>query len=268
MALRVTVLGSGTSSGVPRIGNDWGPCDPRNPKNRRRRASLLVSRRDADRPEVGVTRVLVDTGPDLREQMLDAEVDWVDAVAYTHAHADHIHGIDDLRSFVLNRRRKVDAYMDAATSERMHAAFDYCFVTPPGSYYPPIVTEHRLIAGEPVTVTGAGGPISFRPYTQAHGDIHSLGFRFGNVGYSSDISALRDESLAAMSGLDVLIVDALRWTPHGSHFHVDMALQVIEKLRAKRAILTHMHIDLDYKVLSAYLPDNVEPAYDGMEFEA
>lgn len=260
------ILGCGSSPGVPRIGNDWGQCDPRNPKNRRRRAAFLVTRHAA---AGGRTRVLVDTGPDMREQMLEAQVDWVDAVAYTHAHADHIHGIDDLRSFVLNRRgHKVDAYMDATTSERLREAFGYCFETPPGSYYPPIIAEHRLTHGETVTVTGAGGAIAFTPYAQMHGDITSFGFRFGNVGYSSDISALRDESLELMANLDVLIVDALRWTPHGSHFHVDMALQVIDKLRAKRAILTHMHIDLDYKVLSAYLPANVEPAYDGLEFEA
>lgn len=263
--LHFRILGCGSSPGVPRIGNDWGQCDPRNPKNRRRRASLLVTRQAEDGAK---TRVLVDTGPDMREQMLDAQVDWVDAVAYTHAHADHIHGIDDLRSFVLNRHRKVDVFMDEATSARMHEAFGYCFVTPPGSYYPPIVVEHRIAHGREVRVSGLGGAIAFTPYAQTHGDITIHGYRFGKVGYSPDISALRDESLELMSNLDVLIVDALRWTPHGSHFHVDMALQVIDKLRAKRAILTHMHIDLDYKVLAAYLPANVEPAYDGMEFEA
>jgi phosphoribosyl 1,2-cyclic phosphate phosphodiesterase len=259
------ILGCGSSPGVPRIGNDWGQCDPRNPRNRRRRSSLLVTRHnDAG----GRTRVLVDTGPDLREQMLDAEVDWVDGVVYTHAHADHIHGIDDLRSFVLNRRRRVDVYLDTTTSERVIEAFGYCFVTPPGSHYPPIVNEHRLTPGNPVTIEGEGGAIETLPYAQDHGDITSLGFRFGNVGYSPDISGLREESIAAMSGLDVLIIDSLRWTPHASHFSVDQALAVIERLQPKRAILTHMHIDLDYKVLAAYLPKHVEPAYDGMEFEA
>lgn len=259
------ILGCASSPGVPRIGNDWGQCDPRNPKNRRRRASLLVTRHAE---HGGKTRVLVDTGPDIREQMLDAEVDWVDGIAYTHGHADHTHGIDDLRSFVLNRKRMVDVYLDQPTSERLRESFGYVFETPAGSYYPPILNEHRIGHGEEVAVAGDGGVIRFTPYAQTHGDITSLGFRFGKVGYSPDISGLREESLELMSDLDVLIIDALRWTPHGSHFHVDMALQVIEKLRAKRAILTHMHIDLDYKVLSTYLPANVEPAYDGMEFEA
>ncbi|MCW1839325.1 MBL fold metallo-hydrolase [Prosthecomicrobium hirschii] len=266
MAARLTfrILGCGSSPGVPRIGNDWGQCDPRNPKNRRRRASLLVTRRDGDGEP---TRVLVDTGPDLREQMLDTDVDWVDGVLLTHPHADHIHGIDDLRSFVLNRRRRVDVYMDAATSERVRHAFDYCFVTPPGSSYPPILNEHRIQDGVPIAVDGPGGPITAMPYRQSHGDITSLGFRFGGLAYSPDVSAMPEDAFDRLGGLDVLIIDALRWVPHPSHFSVDEALEVIARLKPKRAILTHMHIDLDYRILKAKLPDHVEPAYDGLEIE-
>ena len=166
--LTFRILGSGSSPGNPRIGNDWGRCDPAEPKNRRRRASLLVTRTAADGRK---TRLLVDAGPDLREQMLDARVDWVDGVVFTHAHADHCHGIDDLRSFVLNRRQLVDVWVDEATSKRLHEAFGYCFQTPPGSAYPPIINEHRLTVGHPVTIQGEGGAIPLLPFRQIHGDI-------------------------------------------------------------------------------------------------
>jgi phosphoribosyl 1,2-cyclic phosphate phosphodiesterase len=267
MSSRLTfrILGCASSPGVPRIGNDWGVCDPQNPKNRRRRASLLVTRTDA--LSGGVTRVLIDTGPDMREQMLEAGIDWVDGVVYTHAHADHIHGIDDLRAFVLNRRRKVDIYADAVTAERLHAAFGYCFQTPPGSSYPPILRENRLKAGEPVTIEGPGGPITLLPFEQMHGDIHSLGFRVGGLAYSPDVSGLDERALPHLEDLDVWIVDALRPKPHPSHFSLAETLGWIEILRPRRAILTHMHIDLDYETLCRDLPKGVEPAYDGLEIE-
>ena len=261
--LTFCILGCGASPGVPRIGGDWGQCDPANPKNRRRRTALLVTRDDG---HGNLTRVLVDTGPDLREQMIDAGVDWVDGVLFTHAHADHLHGIDDLRGFVLNRRRRVDVYMDAVTSIRVLDAFRYCFQMPPGSTYPPIVTEHRIAADEPVTIEGAGGPITVMPFRQIHGDIDSLGFRFGAVAYSPDVSAIPDEALPHLRGLDVWILDALRWKPHGSHFSVDEAVTWITRMAPSRAVLTHMHTDLDYRVLKTLLPEHVEPAYDGMSF--
>jgi phosphoribosyl 1,2-cyclic phosphate phosphodiesterase len=264
--LHFRILGCGSSPGVPRIGGptgaDWGQCDPTNPKNRRLRCSLLVRQRDAG----GETRVLIDTGPDLREQCISAGIDWADAVLYTHGHADHIHGIDDLRSFVLNRRRRVDVYLDETTSKRVRQSFDYCFVSPPGSSYPPILTEHRIFAGQAIEIDGPGGLVVAHPYAQTHGEIESLGFRFGPVAYSPDVSALSAATLDALQGLEVLIIDALRWTPHASHFSVDQALEVIGKLAPKRAILTHMHIDLDYATLKARLPAHVEPAYDGLEF--
>jgi phosphoribosyl 1,2-cyclic phosphate phosphodiesterase len=262
--MHFTILGCGSSGGVPRPALGWGECDPDNPKNRRRRTSLLVERRnDAGG---GVTRVLVDTSPDLREQLLAADVDWLDGVLYTHDHADHTHGIDDLRALFMKRRRQVDVYLDQRTSDIVRDRFRYCFEAPPGSEYPPIVEEHRLVAGTPVTVEGEGGAITALPVRQEHGDIASLGFRFGNVGYSCDVSGLPPDSIAALAGLDVWIVDALRYRPHPSHFSLDDALRWIERLKPRRAILTNLHADLDYEVLRGKVPVNVVPAFDGMSF--
>jgi phosphoribosyl 1,2-cyclic phosphate phosphodiesterase len=263
MTLRFTILGCGSSGGVPRLGIGWGACDPKNPKNRRRRCSLLVERRGAG----GVTRVLIDTSPDLREQLVDADVDWLDAVLYTHEHADHTHGIDDLRGFYLRARRRLDVYADEATSRMLLTRFSYCFVQLPGSEYPPILRMHSLNPGQPLTIDGKGGSITARPFAQDHGDIRSLGFRFGALAYSADLHDLPAESLGAVAGLDLWIVDALRYHPHPSHFSVADALSWIERVKPKRAILTNMHTDLDYEVLRASLPQHVEPAYDGMQVE-
>jgi phosphoribosyl 1,2-cyclic phosphate phosphodiesterase len=262
MTLKFTILGCGSSGGVPRPALGWGDCDPDNPKNRRRRTSLLVENREGN----GVTRVLVDTSPDLREQLLDAEVDWLDAVLYTHEHADHTHGIDDLRAFFLKRHKRVDVYLDAPTSASLRAKFGYCFASQPGSDYPPIVTEHRLTAGTAVAVRGEGGTIAALPFGQEHGDIPSLGFRFGSLAYSCDLSGIPAASLPALSGLDVWIVDALRYRPHPSHFSLDDALGWIERMKPRRAILTNLHADLDYEVLRGRLPAHVVPAFDGMVF--
>jgi len=261
MSLTFTILGCGSSMGVPRVALGWGACDPNNPKNRRRRCALLVERAGPG----GVTRVLVDCTPDLREQLLDAEVDWLDGVLFTHEHADHTHGVDDLRPLFVHKRRRVDVYLDDPTSQAMRARFGYCFTTPPGSEYPPILTEHRLSPGQPVTLEGQGGPIDVLPVLQEHGDITSLGFRFGNIAYSADIKGLPAESIAAMAGLDVWIVDALRKSPHPSHFNLDEALQWIARIKPKRAILTNLHTDMDYAELRTQLPPGVEPAYDGMQ---
>jgi phosphoribosyl 1,2-cyclic phosphate phosphodiesterase len=263
MALKFTILGCGSSGGVPRPGLGWGACNPGNPKNRRRRTSLLVERRNG----VGITRVLVDTSPDLREQLLDAEVDGLEAVLYTHEHADHTHGIDDLRALFLHRHKRVPVYLDEHTAQVMHQRFGYCFVAPPGSEYPPIVRENRLVAGQAVTVEGAGGDITALPLLQDHGDISSLGFRFGRLAYSCDLIRLPAESLAALAGLDVWIVDALRYRPHPSHLSVDETLALIEVLKPRRAILTNLHSELDYDELRARLPPHVEPAYDGLSLE-
>jgi phosphoribosyl 1,2-cyclic phosphate phosphodiesterase len=263
MSLTVTILGCGSSGGVPRPALGWGACNPQNPKNRRRRCSLLVERRNGDK----VTRVLVDTSPDLREQLLDAGVDHLDGVLYTHEHADHTHGIDDLRALFIHQRRRIDAYMDDPTARVLFHRFGYCFVTPPGSGYPPIMTEHRIKPGEPVAIAGEGGLVPALPFLQDHGDIVSLGYRFDGVAYSSDLVRLPDESVAAVEGLDLWIIDALRYRPHPSHFSVDDALAWIARMKPRRAILTNLHSDLDYDELAARLPDNVVPAYDGLRVE-
>jgi phosphoribosyl 1,2-cyclic phosphate phosphodiesterase len=260
MTLKFTILGCGSSGGVPRPALGWGDCDPKNPRNRRRRTSLLVERREAG----GVTRVLVDTSPDLREQLLDAEVDRLDGVLYTHEHADHTHGIDDLRSLFIKNRQPVDVYLDEATSKLMHQRFGYCFKAPPGSEYPPIVREHQLAAGKPLLIAGQGGTITALPLLQVHGEIPSYGFRFGRLAYSCDLSMLPPESAAALTDLDTWIVDALRYRPHPSHFSVDDALAWIERIKPRRAILTNLHADLDYAALKSKLPPHVEPGFDGI----
>jgi len=263
MALTFTILGCGSSGGVPRPALGWGACDPSNPKNRRRRTSLLVERRNS----AGTTRVLVDTPPDLREQLLDANVDGVDGVLFTHEHADHTHGIDDLRGLFINRRKRVPVWLDERVSQIMHARFGYCFAAPPGSEYPPIVRENRLEPYRVVNVEGQGGPITALPILQDHGDITSLGFRFGRLAYCCDLKGLPADSVTALEGLDVWILDALRDKPHPSHLSVSEALDWIESLKPKRAILTNLHTDLDYDELRSRLPPNIEPAYDGLSIE-
>jgi phosphoribosyl 1,2-cyclic phosphate phosphodiesterase len=263
MTLRFTILGCGSSPGVPRIDGHWGACDPANPKNRRRRCAMLVERVAGDKK----TTVLIDTGPDVREQIIEAKVDALDAVLYTHDHADHTHGIDDLRILCYRARRRIDVYFDAATAAILQRRFDYCFVTPEGSAYPPIVKAHTIRPGQMLTIEGAGGAIDVMPFLQHHGDIDSLGFRFGRLAYSSDIHDIPDNSLIYLDNLDVWIVDALRYTRHPSHFSVEEALAWIERIKPRRAILTHMHIDLDFETLKRELPEGVEPAYDGMQFE-
>lgn len=263
MPLVFTILGCGSSAGVPRVAQGWGACDPANPKNRRRRCSLLVERTGKG----GKTTVLVDTSPDLREQLLAANVQKIDGVLFTHDHADHSHGIDDLRPLVLYQQRRVDVYLDAVTSAALHEKFSYCFATPAGSDYPPIVTEHRIAAGEPVTIEGEGGPITAAPFAQLHGGGITLGFRFGDLAYSCDVSDIPSDSLPALESLEVWILDALRNKPHPSHFSVDEARRWIERMKPHRAVLTNLHTDLDYEVLRRVLPGNVEPAYDGMRIE-
>lgn len=262
--LDFTILGCGSSAGVPRVGGGWGACDPNNPKNRRRRCSLLVERRG----QSGTTRILVDTSPDLREQLLDARVDRLDAVFYTHGHADHTHGIDDLRALAIHQRRRVDVYLDGPTSKDLRAKFAYCFETPTGSSYPPILNEHRLRPGEAVSIDGPGGSIIALPLLQEHGDITSLGFRFGGLAYSCDLNGLPEASAAALCDLDLWIVDVLRYTPHPSHWCLGETLDWIARLRPRRAVVTNLHVDLDYATLAAQLPAGAEPAYDGMRLAA
>ncbi len=260
-----TVLGCGSSGGVPRIGNIWGDCDPAEPRNRRRRCSLLIEGWTDGVAEP--TRVLIDTGCDLREQLLDAHVDRVEAVLYTHEHADHTHGIDDLRVLALNNRKRVDVYFTREAGDRIREAFGYCFTAPPGSDYPPILNAHEIDAGAVLSIDGPGGAIRIDAFGQVHGNIVSLGFRIGNFAYSCDLSAIPPSSDAAVSDLDVWIIDALRPAPHPSHLSLPETLALIERFAPTQAVLTNMHIDMDYRTLQSTLPANVEPAFDGMRID-
>jgi phosphoribosyl 1,2-cyclic phosphate phosphodiesterase len=260
-----TVMGCGSSGGVPRIGGHWGVCDPNNPKNRRTRCSLLIEgfTEGSDQP----TRIIVDTGCDLREQLLAAEVDRVEAVLYTHEHADHTHGIDDLRVLALNNRRRVDVYFSQEAANRIVPSFAYCFTAPPGSGYPPILNQHLIEADRPITIDGPGGSITVLPFAQEHGDIISLGFRVGGFAYSCDLSGIPEASRSAVSGLDTWVLDALRPAPHPSHLSLSEALELVEEMTPRHAVLTNLHIDLDYAQTDAMTPDNVRPGFDGLQVD-
>jgi len=262
--LRLTVLGCGSSPGTPRITGDWGDCDPGNPRNRRTRTAAMVERVAADGR---TTRVVIDTGPDFRAQMLAAGVTRIDAVAYTHPHADHIHGIDDLRGFWLQQRNLIDIHADVPTLSRLKQAFGYCFETPPGGSYPPILRDHLIDPPAPFTVEGEGGPLPLEPLVQVHGDIHSLGFRVGRMAYCPDVSDFPATTVVRLRGLDVLVLDALQYKTHPSHLSLGQALEWIDRLKPGRAVLTHMHTPLDYTTVAAETPENVEPAYDGLVLE-
>ena len=259
------MLGCGSSPGVPRPNGDWGACDPNEPKNRRRRSALLVQRISDD----GATTVVVDTGPDFREQMIDARVTHIDGVVYTHAHADHIHGIDDLRSFVLATKKRAQIYADERTFAHLTSAFNYIFERQKGSDYPPIVDTHMIETGKEFTIMGKGGSIALTPFGLQHGPLRIKGFRIGGLAYCTDVSGFPDKTLPFVTGVDVLIIGALQHEPHPSHLSLGQALEWIDRLKPKRAVLTHMHIPLDYQTVLLETPDHVEPGYDGLvvEFE-
>jgi phosphoribosyl 1,2-cyclic phosphate phosphodiesterase len=253
-----TILGCGSSGGVPRLGDLWGACDPSNPKNRRRRCSLLVERVNSN----GTTRVLIDTSPDMRQQLLDAGIGTLDAVIFTHGHADHVHGIDDLRMIVFNRKERLPVWADGPTQERLIASFGYAFTQPEGSPYPPILDLHTI--NGLVSITGAGGAIDFHPFEVDHGAIDALGFRIKDVAYLPDVAEIPVESWPFVNNLDIWILDALRRSPHPTHVHLEKALEWIKKARPNRAILTNMHIDMDFEEVTHDTPSHVEPAHDGM----
>lgn len=258
---RFTILGCGSSGGVPRLGGDWGACDPHNPRNRRRRCSMLVERIGHG----GVTRVLIDTSPDMREQLLDAGVGVLDGVVFTHSHADHMHGIDDLRQIVFNIRRRLPVWADGPTQAALIDRFGYAFVQPEGSDYPPILDLHAINGR--FSVPGPGGAITLTPFSANHGAIDALGFRVAGLAYLPDAVRIHDESWATLQGLEVFIVDALRHKPHPTHAHVAMALDWIAQAAPSRAVLTNMHLDLDYATLAGELPAHITPAFDGMVIE-
>ncbi len=265
--IRATILGCGSSGGVPRLGGHWGECDPANPKNRRRRCALLVERPGP----LGATQVLIDSGPDMVAQLTDTGVGLLDAVVWTHPHADHIHGLDDLRQIVHNRRAMLPGWADRPTTQALLHRFGYAFETPPGSTYPPIL-QLNLIDG-PFAIDGAGGALHFIPFTVEHGGIPSLGFRIAKAEggpalvYLPDVREIPDDAWPAIMHPEVFICDALRRTPHPSHAHLALTLDWIRRSGARRGVLTNMHIDLDHDKLLAETPENVVPAHDGMVIE-
>jgi phosphoribosyl 1,2-cyclic phosphate phosphodiesterase len=262
MSFEITILGCGSSGGVPRVGQGWGACDPNNPKNRRRRCAIFLEQTAEDG---GKTDVLIDMGPDLRDQLLGHNVKHLDGILLTHQHADHTHGIDDVRPLVIEAKNRMTVHMDAVTSSVVRSAFSYVFETPPGSLYPPLLNEKRLSHGKACVIEGKGGAMSFLPFSLVHGEIDALGFRIENVAYTPDVNAIPEESQPFLEGLDLWIVDALRYKPHPSHFCLAETLDWIERLKPRRAILTNLHTDLDFETLRAQLPANVEPAFDGMQ---
>lgn len=256
--LRFTILGCGSSGGVPRLGGHWGECDPSEPRNVRRRCSLLIERE----AEGGTTRVLIDTSPDLRAQLLDAGIGTLDAVVYTHAHADHVHGIDDLRMIVFNMRRRLPVWADGDTQNALLTRFGYAFVQPEDSPYPPILDLHTITG--PFSIDGAGGAIGLTPFRVDHGSIDALGFRVADLAYLPDVARIPEDVWPVLDGLDCWVLDALRRTPHPTHAHLGQSLEWIARARPRRAVLTNMHIDLDYRTVAGETPDHVTPAHDGM----
>ncbi|WP_176591132.1 MBL fold metallo-hydrolase [Sphingobium sp. EM0848] len=255
MSLKLTILGSGTSSGVPRIGNDWGACDPTEPKNRRTRVSILV--------ESPSTRILVDTSPDMRAQLLAADVIDIDAILWTHDHADHSHGLDDVRQLYHHRGTPLPGYARAETLKLLKQRFSYAFEGRHG--YHPTIEAHPLPDGLRI------GDIDIACTDQPHGEIFSTGFRFTyggrSIGYATDFHDMTADMLALYDGLDIWVVDALRERPHPTHAHLALTLDGIEALRPGRAILTHMDQSMDYATLCRTLPPGIEPGYDGMVME-
>lgn len=287
--MRATILGCGSSGGVPRFGPDggnWGDCDPQNPKNRRRRCALLIEKFGPG--EGKTTRICIDAGPDFRSQMLDAQVPMLDALIISHEHADHIHGIDDMRQFVnlkvddeitrlggrenieltralyleLVEAARIDCYAGLSAHGELASRFDYLFNTQPGHHYPPIMHLHHI--GGEFQIEGAGGVISLIPFAVPHGGMDALGFRIGGLVYLPDVFDLTDEARGMIAGADHLIIDCLQYRPHGTHTHFEKTMRWIDELSPKRAVLTNLHNSMDYEKLMRATPDHVEPAFDHM----
>ncbi|MBI1777567.1 MAG: MBL fold metallo-hydrolase [Proteobacteria bacterium] len=253
--MRVTILGCGSSGGVPLVGDQWGNCDPKNPKNRRLRVSILV--------EEGDTKVLVDTSPDLREQLLRVGVGRLDGVVYTHGHADHLHGIDDLRGVNQMMRTHLDIWATEATLETIRQRFGYVFKEVGTDFFYKPVLVPRVIDG-----AFEIGSVAVVPFRQDHGYSETLGLRFGRIAYSTDVHRLDEAAYVALAGIDTWIVDCVREEPHPTHSHLAQTLEWIRRVQPRRAVLTHMGQWLDYEELRAKLPPGVEPGYDGMVLEA
>ena len=257
--LRFTILGCGSSGGVPRLGDHWGNCDPNNVKNFRKRCSLLIQRFENN----NVTNVLIDTTPDMRQQLLNAKIGKLDAVIYTHEHADHLHGLDDLRMIVINMQKRLPVFASKQTKNSILERFGYAFKTPKGSPYPPILDMNDLT--ETLEIQGAGGPITFTSFDVDHGNILVSAIKVNNVLYTPDISTVRNDT--ELRDLDYWILDSLRYKPHPSHVNLEQALGLIDRYKPKKAILTNLHVDLDYLTLLNETPDNVVPAHDGLQIK-
>ncbi len=253
--MRITILGSGASSGTPAVDWGWGKCDPNNPKNRRTRPSVLV--------EAGGTRILVDTAPDLREQLITAKVRTLSAVLFTHAHADHLHGIDDLRAINRATNAPLPAFTDAPTLESISQRFGYVFeALDEGAryYYKPVLEPHVIDDGSEFEVGG----VPIRSFRQSHGFSETLGFRIGDIAYTTDCVELPDHAFEILAGVRVWVIGTLTDVPHTTHCDVSKALRWIDRIKPERAVLSHLGCNLDYDALANRLPDGVEPAYDGL----
>ena len=264
-ALEITILGCGSSGGVPRADGNWGACDPADPRNRRSRCSMVARRVSGQGPEQDTT-LLIDTSPDFQSQAAAAGVNRIDAVLFTHDHADQTHGIDDLRAFAMRARRRLPCHMDSATHATLTNRFAYIFRG--AGAYPPICDDHLIPDhGTAWGIDGPSGAIPITTFDQDHGlGVRSVGYRLGPVAYSSDVVELSPDAFDALSGVKVWIVDALRYLPHPTHSHLERTLGWIGRVKPERAILTNMHIDLDFATLAAQLPPGVEPAVDGLRF--
>ncbi len=269
MTVRTVILGCGSSGGVPRVGGDWGVCDPAEPKNRRSRCSIYVEywEGDTEPPMEERTAILIDTSPDVREQCLKADVKRIDALLYTHDHADQSHGIDDLRAIAYRMRQRIPTYMDIHTRDQIVPRFEYCFEMPEGRVHPPILELQPLISGgDRIHVDGPGGKLAVDVLALSHGPIPALGFVMDDkVAYTPDVWDIPQASFNTLRGIDTWIVDALRYNDHPTHAHADKTLSWLAKTHARRGILTNLHIDMDYQTLKAELFGSVKPAFDGME---
>ncbi|MCP2670288.1 MBL fold metallo-hydrolase [Maricaulaceae bacterium EIL42A08] len=268
--LRARILGCGSSGGVPRLDGDWGDCDPNEPKNRRQRCSLLLERAETHEAlhEGVATRALIDTSPDPRHQWLEAGSSSLDGVIYTHAHADQLHGIDDLRALVYRRRAKLPSFANPAVASEIVSRFSYIFETPPGSGYPPLMTMSAVEPGASVHIDGPGGVLTLSLFDVEHGGAPCSGVRCGPMSYTPDVNGLGDAAFDALSRTSVWIVDALREKPHPTHAHLDQSLEWLGAVAPKLGVLTNLHIDLDYRSLLKRLPHGIRPAYDGFAVTA
>ncbi|MGB0908674.1 MAG: MBL fold metallo-hydrolase [Maricaulaceae bacterium] len=266
--IKVTILGCGSSGGVPRVGGDWGACDPNNPKNRRTRCSIFVStwQGEEEPSPKEQTSVLIDTSPDLREQCLAANIKHLDAVLYTHDHADQSHGIDDLRALAYRMRKRIPTYMDIHTKENVYKRFEYCFEMPEGRVHPPILELMPIIKPEDeLQIDGPGGALNVKVLGLSHGPTPSLGFMFNDkIVYTPDVWDIKENVLTSMGRPDIWILDALRYSEHPTHAHADKALSWIARTQTRQAVLTNLHIDMDYETLSEQLTGQHCLSYDGM----